>query len=423
VRAGTVADDGLVIADGQRAGVGDEVVTRQNNRLFTTAKSFVKNGDRWVVTATNADGSMAMRRASGVGAVVLPAEYVAAHLQLAYASTAYRCQGRTTDTAHFMVTPTTSREVLYVSATRGRESNRLYVDVSYDPDPATGHDGPAAPQSARAVLAGVLANDRADLSAHETLRREQSKTEDFATLAAEYDTLARAAQAQRWDELLKASGLDPGQLEQVRQSEALGPLLAALRDAEARGLDVEGVFPKLVAARSLDGTEDAASVMHSRVDRWARAAAPRRRAASNLIAGLIPRALGVTEPDMERALRERDVAMQARARELAAEALEAGQPWTRAFGAPPRDAARRQQWIEAISTVAAYRHRWSIGDDDRPLGSEADTQITDFSEDRKRAAVAIERAIRLSEEAKTSRSRLSAESLELEPSIPAGVDL
>jgi hypothetical protein len=126
---------------------------------------------------------------------------------------------------------------------------------------------------------------------------------------------------------------------------------------------------------------------------------------------------------MERALRERDVAMQARARELAAEALEAGQPWTRAFGAPPRDAARRQQWIEAISTVAAYRHRWSIGDDDRPLGSEADTQITDFSEDRKRAAVAIERAIRLSEEAKTSRSRLSAESLELEPSIPAGVDL
>jgi conjugative relaxase-like TrwC/TraI family protein len=421
VQAGTVADDGLLIADGQRAGVGDEVVTRQNNRLFTTAKSFVKNGDRWVVTATNADGSMALRRVSGAGEVVLPAEYVAAHLELAYASTAYRCQGRTTDTAHFMVTPTTSREVLYVSATRGRESNKLYVEVAYDPDPLTGHDGPAPPQNTRGVLAGVLANDRADLSAHETLRREQSKTEDLATLAAEYDTLARAAQAERWDGLLKASGLDPGQLEQARQSEAHGPLLAALRDAEACGLDVEAVFPKLVASRWLDGAQDAASVMHGRVDRWTRAAARRGRPASNLIAGLIPRALGVTDPDMARALRERDVALQARARELAAEALEAGQPWTRAFGAPPTEAARRQQWIEAISTVAAYRHRWNIGDDDRPLGSDPDITIID---DRKRAAVAIERALRLSDEKPASRrSRLSAESPELERSIPAGVDL
>jgi len=260
----------------------------------------------------------------------------------------------------------------------------------------------------------VLANDRADLSAHDTLRREQSNTEDFATLAAEYDTLARAAQAQRWDELLKASGLDPGQLEQVRQSEALGPLVAALRDAEARGLGVEAVSPRLVAARSLDGAEDPASVMHSRVDRWARAASPRSRATSNLIAGLIPRALGVTDPDMERALRERDVAMRARARELAAEALEAGQPWTRVFGAPPTD-ARRQQWIEAISTVAAYRHRWNISNDDRPLGSDPDITITDLIDDRKRAGVAIERALRLSEErnrrAAVLRCQLSPRSL------------
>jgi len=323
-----------------------------------------------------------------------------------------------------MVTPTTSREVLYVSATRGRESNRLYVELAYDPDPATGHDCPAPPQNARDVLAGVLANDRADLSAHETLRQEQSKTEDFATLAAEYDTLARAAQAERWDGLLKASGLDPGQLEQVRQSEAHGPLVAALRDAEARGLDLEAVFPKLVAARSLDGADDPASVMHSRVDRWARIATPRHRAASNLIAGLIPRALGVTDPDMERALRERDVALQVRARELAAEALEAGQHWTGVFGAPPKDAARRQQWIEAVSTVAAYRHRWNISNDDRALGSDPDSRITDFLDDRKRAAVAIERALRLSdEESKSSRPRSSTESLEPERSIPAGVDL
>ena len=84
---------------------------------------------------------MAVRRSSGGAEVVLPAGYVAQHVELAYATTAFRIQGRTVDTAHAMVSPTTTREVLYVAATRGRESNRLYVDVAYRPDPATGHDG------------------------------------------------------------------------------------------------------------------------------------------------------------------------------------------------------------------------------------------------------------------------------------------
>ena len=105
VREGTVSDEGLLIADGQTAGVGDEVVTRQNNRLVTTGKTWVKNGDRWIVTATNADGSMALRRGNGGGEVLLPADYVAHHVELAYATTAYRSQGRTTDTAHAVVSP------------------------------------------------------------------------------------------------------------------------------------------------------------------------------------------------------------------------------------------------------------------------------------------------------------------------------
>jgi hypothetical protein len=37
-----VAESGFAIADGQKAGVGDEIVTRQNNRLLTTGKSWVK---------------------------------------------------------------------------------------------------------------------------------------------------------------------------------------------------------------------------------------------------------------------------------------------------------------------------------------------------------------------------------------------
>ena len=78
VAEGVVAACGLVIADDQRASVGDEIVTRQNNRSLTTGKSWVKNGDRFVVTVTSPDGSMAVRRVSGGLEVVLPADYVAA---------------------------------------------------------------------------------------------------------------------------------------------------------------------------------------------------------------------------------------------------------------------------------------------------------------------------------------------------------
>jgi hypothetical protein len=327
---------------------------------------------------------------------MLAANYVAQHVELAYATTSYRSQGRTVDTTHSLVSPTTTREVLYVAATRGRESNMLYVDTTFDPDPATGHDGTLTLQSAHEVLAGVLANEGADLSAHETLKRAQRQTEDFSVLAAEYETLARAAQQQRWDELLAHSGLDADRLEQVRQSPAYGPLLAAFRDAESRGLDVEQTFPKLVAVRALEGAEDPASILHSRIERWVQSAGSGRSTAQNLIAGLVPRAVGVTNPDMARALGERDQTMQRRARELVAEALERDAVWISRLGPPPTDAARREQWMMASSTVAAYRDRWRIGSDPRPLGPDVVGGTTAALDHRNRATLALRRALRLS---------------------------
>jgi len=422
VEAGAVAGEGLAVADGQHAGAGDEVVTRANNRLLATGRRWVKNGDRFVVTATNDDGSMAVRRSGAGGEVVLPADYVAAHVELAYATTAHRAQGRTTDTAHAMVAPTTTREVLYVSATRGKESNRIYVDTHYDPDPATSHDGMSEPQSARDVLAGVLANEGADVSAHEAMRRAARQSEDFTALAAEYQTLARVAQAERWDALLERCGLDREQLEQVRASEAHGPLLAALRDAEARGLDVEAAFPKLVAARTLADAEDPAAVMHGRVDRWVAAAGSKRSAATNLIAGLIPRAAGVDDPEMARALDERDQAMECRAAELAREAIESGQVWVRRLGAAPVDPGAKEAWVRAVSTVAAYRDRWDIGADHRPLGPDSAVKTVEGIGHRKRAQAAVERALRPASDAMGGDARMSVP-LRADAAREGGVEL
>jgi hypothetical protein len=158
------------------------------------------------------------------------------------------------------------------------------------------------------------------------IRREQHEAEGMERLSAEYLTLATEAQAERWDALLIRSGLSDDDLATVTASGARGPLFAVLREAEARGLDVEAALPQLVAGKSLADAADVASVLHSRVDRWSHAAGSRRRHTGQLIAGLIPRAQGVRDPDMARALAERDQAMERRARSLAEERLRPDAP-------------------------------------------------------------------------------------------------
>ncbi len=53
----------------------------------------------------------------------------------------------------------------------------------------------------------------------------------------------------------------------MRASDAHAPFLAAFREAEGRGLDIETTFPKLAQARTLAGAADPAAVLHGRVDR------------------------------------------------------------------------------------------------------------------------------------------------------------
>ena len=337
---------------------------------------------------------------------------------LAYASTAHRIQGRTVDTAHALVSAATTREVLYVAATRGRHSNRLYVDTAYDPDPQTGHDGALKPQTARDVLAAVLASEGAEISAHETIRRAHHDAESWTTLHAEYQTIAQAAQADRWNTLVDRSGLTPDEIQQVHASDAYGPLVAALTVADSRGLAIETAFPRLVQGRTLDDADDIASVLHGRVGRWTEGSRPIRGHADNLIAGLVPRARGVADPDAGRALQERDQSMEQRARALAEQAVTTGATWLRRLGATPAEPALRDRWLREASTVAAYRERWNVGHDHRPLGPDA-TSIEQLGQ-RRRALAAIDRARTLSSAASPRpKSRTPAQLPEL-VNLPIG---
>jgi len=57
IAVGSVTGDGVTVSGGATAGIGDEVVTRQNNRRLGTGKSWVRNGGQWRVAGSHADGS------------------------------------------------------------------------------------------------------------------------------------------------------------------------------------------------------------------------------------------------------------------------------------------------------------------------------------------------------------------------------
>jgi len=366
VAAGAVEPDGATLHDGLVAGVGDRVVTRDNDRRLGVGVGWVKNGDTWTVVARCDDGALAVGREAGGPAVVLPATYTAEHVELGYATTAFRAQGATVDTAHAVISgPSMTREVLYVALTRARESNRAYVCTDALPEPLQGFAN--APITGRGVLTAVLSHVGAATSAHEVRAEEAEAAASIRTLAAEYETLAHLAEAPHWTALLRTSGLRPDQVRTVEDAPAFGALTTALRRAEAHGLPLEATLPRL-AERADVGAVDLASVLHERVARWTDASiAGARGHAPRLVGGLLPVAMHVDDGDASAALHARERLIDDRAATLVSRARAAGAPWLLQLGRMPVDAVGRADWEARARTVAAYRDRYGVVDQSGPL--------------------------------------------------------
>jgi conjugative relaxase-like TrwC/TraI family protein len=389
----------ISLHDGNRAAVGDTVITRRNDRQLRSSRTWVRNGDRWTVTGVRQNGSVDVRRhGHRWGTTVrLPADYVKHHLELGYAVTSHRAQGITTDTAHVLVTTGMTRENLYVAMTRGREGNTAFVAVDR-PDAA--HVGPRLGDdkdaTARSVLYGVLQHVGAEPSAHETIAAQQDAWGSVAQLAAEYETIAAAAQHDRWAALVRGSGLSPSQADAAIASQSFGALTAELRRSEAHQLDIESLLSRVVAARGFEDAEDVAAVLCSRVtSAVARdAGAGRARRTPRLIVGLIPEAIGPMTAEMRQALDERSDLIGSRASAVLDEALLGGAGWVQALGVVPRRRGA-PAWRLQARTVAAYRDRYAVVGT-RPLGATPETETQ--RRDAAQARSAIEAAKRIAEE-------------------------
>lgn len=356
------------LIDGTQVAAGDWIITRQNDRRLRTLRNgWVRNGDRWTVKDVRPDGSLVVRRQGRrhSGAVVLPAAYVAEHVDLGYAITAHRAQGITVDTSHVVVSESTTRENLYVAVTRGRDHNHAYVITGDTDDNHGAPEGQDVP-TAREVLTGVLANVGAELSATQTIKAEQEAWGGIRQLAAELETLAAAAQRDRWARLLTTCGLTDEQRDDVLASDAYGTFAAELRRAEANGHDVARILPAAMNRYGLGDADDVAAVLRHRLRLATSDAGSRRsRRPARLIAGLIPEPIGPMAPDMRKAIDERKTLIEQRAKTLAETAIKSRESWIQQVGDQP--AVDRADWMQSVVTIAAYRDHYGITSRD-PLG-------------------------------------------------------
>jgi len=195
----------VFLADGTRASAGDVVITRRNDRRLVLSDSdWVKNGDRWSIVAVNADHSLQVRH-HGIGKILrLPADYVADHVQLGYATTVHGAQGMTTDTSHTVVLGTETRELLYVAVSRGRSANHVYVANGYDGDPHTLiHPEALLPATAIDVLTAILNRDGTQSSATTTRRELEAPAPQLHDAVLRYrDALGFAAERTLGDRLV-----------------------------------------------------------------------------------------------------------------------------------------------------------------------------------------------------------------------------
>ena len=370
-----MAPTGVPAADQQTVCVGDRVVTRRNERrIAVPGRGHVRNGDLWTVIATHPDGSVTLspadrhtsRHASQTTTVQieLPATYVRDHVELGYASTIHRAQGVTVEQTHVLAGQGMTRQGLYVAMTRGRTSNHVYVATDTVDPLCDEIPDPGGQRTGRDILTQILATDGTELSATQTMRQRQDLAASLNTLAPIRATLVADADRRRWKTLLPSCGLDHQQTQQILDSPAAGALFAALRAGEADGHNMPRTLRSLAAARSLEGTDDLAGVLHERVTRWLDDN-PNPPAYGDMGSPGAP-----TEPPLgpmidvgqidandpsHPTLAEIDELIRSRIQAITLDATTTRPEWTRPFGEEPPGEADSQRWKACIATVAEYR--------------------------------------------------------------------
>lgn len=390
----------ITLRDGNPASQGDLLRARLNAPEIDAGGQPLANRDILRITGWQGEGpqrrAIAQRqlprpdasgRASWSQEFTIPAAYLEANAELAYAGNVYVAQGRTVDTAHLVVSEGMSRDLLYVGMTRGREENHAHV-VTGPPDPADYSRAEREAYTSAAIDKMIEVADTAGIEAALAIpreppepdgMRERNTWESVIAAAMEHGELdGTAIEAMRaaadfpvhtrhlyelgealwWKDVVPQ--IDDMVRQRIRWDEYQRYLtdperpafLQELRRHEIGGRRIGDVLDSITKT-PLDGARSIAAVLHGRAGKEP---APAR-------GNTVTWAQRVPEhatPDIRESFTERDRRQAEKGAQLAAHppkwALEA-------WGIPPREpGALLDDWMKRAAVVESYRELAGITD-------------------------------------------------------------
>ena len=258
--------DQVALADDLHAGIGDRIVTRQNDttlRAVGSRNDWVANGDLWDVLEVGGDGSMHVQHINHGGTVVLPPDYVRHWCELGYATTVHRVQGATVDTLYGIADPSMDRQSLYVMLSRAVESNNAFVVTDKIIDLDLDHKHPEE-RIADEVLRGIIGRDGAERSATEQQREAAVEHLKLSHNIPGYGYANDLLDAGRYEAIVREH-LGHGLANTMMHEDAWEAFVHQAQRAEAVGLDLGNVLREAAAERELASAESVSEVMHWRL--------------------------------------------------------------------------------------------------------------------------------------------------------------
>lgn len=372
VDLGRVQAEGVELAQGTVAGVGDRVQARRNGWGLIGFEGNVRapiNRSTYVVSAVRADGGLTVVPALGGEPLQLPAEYVRSDLSLAYASTVHAAQGRTVDRAHTVVGPGTDAAALYVGMTRGRDCNTAWtITRPTGADSKSGEALDVEPRKAYGVLADALARAETDRTALAEREQEAITARSSLTHGGQFvegiSHVTAGRTAATLDRLVADGALSAQVRERLGADEAIGSLDRLLRTAELAGHDPRDALTAAVDSRGLNDARSPAKVLHHRITTSLRGQlTPDIQSATDLV----PRDVSAGWAPW---LKARADALDQRRHELGDQLAREAPAWaTAALGAVPADPLQRAEWERRAGWAGAYRELSGHADERDPLGA------------------------------------------------------
>jgi DNA primase catalytic core len=261
----------VTLADSMPASVGDAVITRRNERTLPLgATDWVKNGDRWTVTAVHDSGALDVVHQRTGRPVTLPADYVTEHVTLGYATTVHGAQGVTADTCYAVATGAETRQLLYVALTRGRHANHVFLLTGGDGEPHSVMTRDALlPPTAVELLTRVLARDGSQSSAASQSRALADPAAGLSSSADRYFHALSAAAEHRLgsDALVTIDSAAEAAAPGLTAQDAYPVLRAHLALCAVAGHDPVDLLRRALASpRGLHDARDVAAVLDWRLD-------------------------------------------------------------------------------------------------------------------------------------------------------------